>query len=357
MTGDVTVDCIDGMMLRDEKLLQTLTTCLNSGLNAANQLVFAAFRNGQVVGALLANRRRTAAMLRLVKVWVPPHDDAEGVGIALISALEKWSKTAGVYVWRVAVERAADDVPESFLALLDMDTPDEGKPYVERSLNKGHPSLNPKTPIYTQSTDFTCGAACLMMAFAAFDKSIPLQRNLELQLWREATSIVSLDGPGGCDPYGVALAAASRGFQVQVFLSTRDPVLIEEGDTDANRDIIAFAQSDLKSRVLDRGVQVEERAFSTADLRQAIERGASAIVLVDQLETHGRVVPHWIVVHSATEEHFLVNDPWFERGDQEQPADVVDVPISATMLERMCWYGTPPYRAAVFIEPIAAQVP
>ncbi len=183
-----------------------------------------------------------------------------------------------------------------------------------------------------------------MMAFAGLDPKADMDRSLEVAIWREATTIVSMDGPGGCDPYGLALAAASRGYGTRVFMSTSEPILIDRGNTEPKRDLMKFVQSDFKTRVFEAGITVKERAFDIAELRDALTDGSIAVVLVDQRETHGRTAPHWVAVHAAGDDHFLVNDPWFEPDALETPVDVVDLPIRDAMLEKMSWYGETPYR-------------
>ncbi len=59
-------------------------------------------------------------------------------------------------------------------------------------------------------TAFTCGPVCLGMALAGFGLT-PLSRAEEIQIWREATTVRTPAGPGDCDPFGLALAAARRG--------------------------------------------------------------------------------------------------------------------------------------------------
>ena len=70
-------------------------------------------------------------------------------------------------------------------------------------------------PWYQQTTEFTCGPASLMMAMASLDKSVKPHQALELDLWREATTIFMTSGHGGCHPVGLALAAQRRGFKAR----------------------------------------------------------------------------------------------------------------------------------------------
>lgn len=323
--------------------------------SARGRIVFIARRGDAIVGLLIGRRRRTALMLRISHFWVDADDiDRNAVGRELVSALEQLSLDSDILTWRIAADTRENDVPTSLRALAGIAAAWPGSRYTERRLRNDGPTVNSTTPIYTQTTGFTCGSASLMMAFAGLDPSSAMDRLLELTMWREATTVVSMDGPGGCDPYGLALAATSRGYAVKVFMSTPEAILIDRGNTEAKRDLMKFVQADFKTRVLDAGIEVESRAFTIAELRDAVAAGSIAVVLIDQRETHGRTAPHWVVAHAVSEDHFLVNDPWFEVDALENATDVVDLPIRDAMFDRMAWYGEPAYRAALIIGPQAA---
>ncbi|MBB6466485.1 hypothetical protein HNQ96_002350 [Aminobacter lissarensis] len=322
--------------------------------SARGRIVFIAQRGDAIVGLLIGRRRRTATMLRVSHFWVDTDDiDGNAVGSELVSALEQLSLDSDILTWRIAAVSGEDVISTSLRALAGVAAARSGAPYAELRLRNDGPTASSRTPIYTQTTGFTCGSASLMMAFAGLDSSSGMDRLLELAMWREATTVVSMDGPGGCDPYGLALAANSRGHAVKVFMSTSEAILIDRGNTEAKRDLMKFVQADFKSRVLEAGIEVEARAFTIAELRSAVAGGSIAVVLIDQRETHGRTAPHWVVAHAVSEEHFLVNDPWFEVDALENAADVVDLPIRDAMLDRMAWYGEPAYRAALIIGPRA----
>jgi hypothetical protein len=46
-----------------------------------------------------------------------------------------------------------------------------------------------EVPFYRQRFEFTCGAACLMMAMKYFDPSLKLTKDLEIDIWREANLV------------------------------------------------------------------------------------------------------------------------------------------------------------------------
>jgi hypothetical protein len=321
-------------------------------LAARGRLVLVARRGAAVVGLLVGLRRRTTAMLRIVWFWVDPAEadaDSQEAGRALIAELERISLASDVLAWRIANTTGETDIPVALRTLTGIAAAEPGSVYSQRALRNDEVPPRPLAPLYPQSTGFTCGPASLAMAFACFEPELLLDRQLEIALWREATTVIGLVGPGGCDPYGLALAVASRGYALRLFMSTPEPTLLDRGNTEAKRELMTFVQADFKSRVLASGVDVEHRAFESAELRDAIAGGAIAVVLIDQMETHGRTAPHWVVVHAVHDDLFLLNDPWVEIDAQETNADVLDLPIRTSVLERMAWYGEPRYRAALVI--------
>ena len=73
-------------------------------------------------------------------------------------------------------------------------------------------ALKTAPPYFHQTTEFTCGPACMMMALAWADRRSHPAPAFEFQLWREATTIFMSSGPGGCEPYGMAVALKRRGL-------------------------------------------------------------------------------------------------------------------------------------------------
>ena len=62
----------------------------------------------------------------------------------------------------------------------------------------GVPALKAAPPYIHQTTEFTCGPACIMMALAWADRSFKPEPAFEFRLWRESTTIFMSSGPGGC---------------------------------------------------------------------------------------------------------------------------------------------------------------
>jgi hypothetical protein len=94
-------------------------------------------------------------------------------------------------------------------------------------LLRGHSTPGVLTPFYEQTADFTCGSACLLMALARYRASDFLDPVWEIRLWREATTVFMQSGPGGCEPYGLAVVAREYGLDPEVWCSTEDMLFLE----------------------------------------------------------------------------------------------------------------------------------
>lgn len=307
----------------------------------------AAWSGDALVGIVLCLRRPTVAMARLALFWVAPgRGDRLAIGRSLVEALAAQARADGLVAWR-ALPGDEEVLPAELLALAGLSDVEAGRAYRERLLRNRSP--RPGVAGYFQTTGFTCGPASLGMALGGLGLAPRMDRALEIELWREATTVIGLTGPGGCDPYGLALAASRRGLSVRLFMSTEEPVLLDRGNSEAKRDLMRFVQADFRVRVDAAGIPVEHRPFAIAEIRAAVAAGAFAIVLVDQKATHGAGAPHWVLVTEAEDGIFRVNDPWVETDALEGPADAEGLPIREDQLDRMAWYGEPAYRAALLV--------
>ncbi|TPM25133.1 peptidase C39 family protein [Mesorhizobium sp. B2-3-4] len=204
-------------------------------------------------------------------------------------------------------------------------------------------------PSWPQTAGFTCGPSALAMAMAGLDPALPPDRALEVALWREATTIIGPSGPGGCDPYGLALAAHRRGLRAELFMSSAEPIFLDRAASQERRGLMEFVQTGFKREAEAASLPNEPRAFAIEELALALDRGLLALVLIDQAPMMGYTCPHWVLVHGHGEGVYFVNDPWIEPDRLEQAMDVVDLPVMAAELDRMAWYGDPAYRAAVLV--------
>jgi len=205
------------------------------------------------------------------------------------------------------------------------------------------------TPYYRQSTGFTCGPAAVGMALSGLLGRPAPDRTLELQLWREATTIHAPSGPGGCDPFGLALAAERRGLKAQVVKSRQGPQILDRGHDEERRELMRFVQESFREEAEAAGIAALYRPIDAAFLRAHLETGGQAILLVDQIHMHAEGCPHWILLTAFRDGRFRAHDPWLDDTQGESEADVVDLPLSPAAVETIGRYGDPPYQSAVLL--------
>lgn len=169
-------------------------------------------------------------------------------------------------------------------------------------------------PYYEQTAEFSCGAACAVMALAHLDDAAP-SRELEFALWREMNMI----GVRGADPWGLSVPLLDRGFDVRVvterertFTTDRWSEFFEPEEIRLGE----WAMEDNLRRARDRGVDEALRAPRFGDVVEALEEGALPIPMVHMGLVHGEDIPHWVVVTdvAADDERVTFHDPYPPKG-------------------------------------------
>jgi predicted double-glycine peptidase len=199
-------------------------------------------------------------------------------------------------------------------------------------------SVGRKLPYYNQSLDFTCGPSSLMMAMTALDKSQPIDRAHELQLWREANTVFMGKGHPGSSPYGLALAAWRRGFTVELWLSQRGPYLLGYQKKADRRKVSDLMQREDEKLLKASRIPMLLKKWSIADLKAAMQAGAVPLVLVSTKLFHGDNTPHWVAVSGIDAENVTVNDPWITRAKRQTPKSQTARPASHADFLKMAIY-------------------
>ncbi len=206
-----------------------------------------------------------------------------------------------------------------------------------------------RAPYYAQSTEFTCGPACAMMALKHFDPGFQTDTLTELTLWREATTIYLASGHGGCGPFGLATAAARRGLAAEVRLAPDEPLFLNSVRDPEKQEVMRVVQEGYRRDALALGVASGAPPFSARELADAVADGALALVLVSGYRMFGRREPHWVLVHDRDDRHLIIHDPWLEHERHESPADAANLPIPDAEFDRMARWGRSAVRAQVIL--------
>lgn len=313
-------------------------------------------RAGKIIGYALLLFRSGTALARLYSFALREEMRGFGYGRALLAAAEADAFARDRIVLRLEVRednatarglytkagyrvhgRVADYYEDGTAALrMEKLLHDEG----------AAPSA---VPYHAQTSEFTCGPACLMMALKHFDPATELGEKLELRLWRESTTIYLASGHGGCGPFGLAVAAANRGLSAEVRLSPPGHLFISSvRDPDKQR-VMQTVQDDYRAEARRLGIPAMEEQLPARALAEEVRAGALAIVLISEYRMLGRRGPHWVLVQGEDARHLFIHDPWLGYEGYETPQDASNLPVPDAEFDRMARWGKPPVRAQIIL--------
>jgi ribosomal protein S18 acetylase RimI-like enzyme len=323
-------------------------------------------QSGRLLGYVLVLLRRGTSLARLYSLAVAPHAQGRGVGRRLLRTVQAAALTEGAIAMRLEVR------PDNTSALTlyhsegyrtfgrhtnyYADHTDALR--LEKLLPEGAQTVDARVPYYRQTTEFTCGPAALMMAMAALTPdAVVLDRSTELRLWREATTIFMTSGPGGCDPYNMAVALRRRGFYPQIHVSEPGPVLLDTVRDPAKRAVMELVQSDALALCGARDIPIFWGALTADGLRAELDAGRLAIALISSYRMYRERSPHWVLVHSYDQRCFYIHDPWVAEADMESDIVKANLPIPFVEFERMSAFGRNRLRVSLVIAAASGPAP
>ena len=173
-------------------------------------------------------------------------------------------------------------------------------------------------PYYHQTSEFTCGPACVLMVMKHFDPRIQLTRQLEFEIWRNCNMI----GTKGADPFGLAVPLIDAGFEVRLITERRTMAntkrwrrrLIRAGFTGQEAELSILGIRQNKVRALSRNLPVRYKRPIVREISKSVDAGYVPIALVHMGVVHSLNIPHWVVVTDADEESVVFNDPYPPKG-------------------------------------------
>lgn len=207
-----------------------------------------------------------------------------------------------------------------------------------------------RVPYYEQTLEFTCGPAALLMAMQALDPDLQADRKLELRLWRESTTIFMTAGHGGCGPYGLALSAYHRGFDVDLYVGDESALFVDSVRSEEKKEVIRLVQEDFLQEIESSpGITVTYRALSVDELQAEFEAGGIPVVLISSYRIYHEKFPHWVVVTGFDERFIYAHDPYIDYDKDKNRLDSINMPILKTDFSRMARYGKSAQRAALIL--------
>ena len=177
-----------------------------------------------------------------------------------------------------------------------------------------------KIPYYAQSSEFSCGPACVLMIFKFFNARLKLNRTLEFEVWRQCNMI----GVKGADPFGMSVPLLDAGYEVHLLTQRRsmiDPDLWrsrmqELRLTPEDEDLAVFGIAENKKRALGRGLTVVYSRLTVERVAKSFYEGFIPIALVHMGVVHQLDIPHWVVVTDVGDDHVAFNDPYPPKGGE-----------------------------------------
>jgi|TARA_R100000049_G_scaffold785_1_gene1709 ribosomal protein S18 acetylase RimI-like enzyme/predicted double-glycine peptidase len=351
---DLEQRCFDGDRLSRRSFRHWIRQA-HSGLIVAHGLSDEAGAEGALAGYALVILQRGTRMARLYSIAADPACRGKGLGEQLMNAAERYAHREKRLYLRLEVRRdnpAAIRLYERLGYKLFAETPDYYEDHQDALRFQKRLHYKPENPArldipwVRQTTEFTCGPACLLMARHALDGHAPADTD-ELLIWREATTIFMTAGHGGCHPLGLALAARRRGLTATVYCNQSGPLFLDSVRDENKKRVIETVHRHFEDEARQQAVPVHYQELTAERLDQALQDGEVAIVLISTWRLDGRKAPHWVVVSGADRECFYIHDP--DPADDQVPLDCQHVPISRDRFEQMTRYGQSRLRTAVIV--------
>jgi ribosomal protein S18 acetylase RimI-like enzyme len=326
-------------------------------LVSPHAVVLVAEVGGSICGAAVVLVRRTSDVARLYSVAVDPDCAGRGVGCALLAAAEDAASARDCQYLRLEVH----ENNARAIALYRKTGYREFGRFHEYYQDRGHAlrfekrlspqlaSLACAPPYFHQTTEFTCGPACLLMALAWADRAFTPSAAMEFRLWREATTIFMSNGLGGCEPFGMAVALKRRGLSSEIFVSQPGPYFLDTVRSAEKRRVMRIAQEGFVKEAKALRLPVHLTTADESVVMPALDAGAAAIVLVSSCHMTPKGPPHWVFVFGREDRFVLVHDPAATRDEHGRALapETYAVPWGAFM--RMTRYGRDHLGATILI--------
>lgn len=302
----------------------------------------------RIAGYVLLLFRRGTPLARIYSIARDPDFRGQGIGDVLLDAAEQCALEHGGLLMRLEVRKdnAASIAMFSkrgyrpfgeYVGYYE-DHQDALRFQKHLGAKPNNPALA-QIPYYEQTLDFTCGPAALMMAMKSLRPELQLDRQMELQIWREANMIFMTSGPAGCGPHGLALAAHKRGFRVELYLRRTGPMFLDSVRSAEKKEVMQLVQEQQMAELAETDIPVEYQRIGTLDLEACTTAGGVPVVLISSYRLYQEKFPHWVVVTGFDERYVYVNEPYVAYQSDKTITDCINIPILREDFDRMTRYG------------------
>ncbi len=310
-----------------------------------------------IVGYGILLFHKSTALARLYSIAIDNSYRGKGIGRKLLTKLESLAKENDCTYLRLEVKSSNEPAIKLYESLgyrrfnhkKDYYEDHEDAECYEKKIKAPKSGIikGPKVPYYQQTTEFTCGPSSLMMAMKALDKDSPFNREEEIEIWREATTIFMTSGHGGCGPHGLALAAHNRGFEVELYLNTSSPLFIEGVRSQHKKEIIELVQGSFEKKIKKSKIKTHKDEYDWNTIKGIFEHGGLPVLLISAYRLTQSKAPHWIILTGIEDDFVYFNDP--EIDDNEKAFDNINIPVRKDEFEMMSKFGSRQLKSIVAI--------
>ncbi|MGP0095067.1 MAG: peptidase C39 family protein [Xanthobacteraceae bacterium] len=326
-------------------------------LASPNAELMVAEVDGRLAGYALVLFRSRASTGRLYSIAISPSCGRRGVGKALLAAAEQAAlarhctflrlevhenNAAAIALYRQAGYRQFGR-HEAYYG-------DSGAALrLQKRLYPVPSKRQSQPPYFHQTTEFTCGPACLLMALAWADPALRPDPAFEFKLWREATTIFMSGGPGGCEPYGLAVTLRRHGLVPEIYVSHPGPYFVDTVQAEEKRRVMRIAQAEFRREAHELGISTYLKPLGESGLIDAFDSGAVAIVMVAGDHMFRRRLPHWVFAFAHEGRAILVHDPAAGPNDQGEVVAPETYAMPSSTFERMTRCGVHKLQASILV--------
>ncbi len=312
-------------------------------LRSPSAAVIVATRGDLFAGYAVVLFRSNTGAARLYSLAVAPKASGAGLGSALVAAAEAEAVRRDRLLIRLEVRAGNDGAIRLYRSCGYREFGRHLAYYAdgadalrfEKRLTQHIRALDHPPPYFHQTTDFTCGPACVMMALGWADSSFRPEPSLEFRLWREATTIFMASGPGGCGPFGLALTLKQRGLAPEVHVSGPPPYFLDTVKSAERQRVMRVAQEDFYGQAAALGIRTRLTPVSESGLMAAFDAGCVAIVLMSGHHMVSRGAAHWVFAFGRSGRNVLVHDPAAFRDDEGRAVSAETYVVPWSAFERM----------------------
>jgi ribosomal protein S18 acetylase RimI-like enzyme len=323
-------------------------------LRSSTAEVLVAEHDGDLAGTAIVLFRPRSSVARLYSIAAAPHMGGRGVGTTLLAAAENAALERGCGSVRLEVHEANAAAISRYRKIGYREFGRHARYYedggdalrFEKRLTPASAALAAAPPYFHQTTEFTCGPACIMMALAWADRAFAPEPAFEFQLWRDATTIFLASG---CEVYGLAVTLRRRGLAPEIHVSRAGPYFLETVNSADKRRVMEVTQAEFRRQAEALDIPTHLAPASESALMSAFDAGKVAIVLISGYQMNGRGQPHWVFAFGREGRHILLHDPAANRDDHGKAIAPETYAVPWTAFERMTRLGRDRLSAAIVI--------